>query len=47
MVWYLYVRYNEREVITWVLCEAKMSVCVPLERLLVCIWVDKMDHQAR
>jgi len=39
MVLNLSVSYNEHELITWVLREAKLAVCVPMERLLVCIWV--------
>ena len=39
MVWNRSVRYNEREVITWALCEGAVSNCVPLVRLLRCVWV--------
>jgi len=39
MVWNHSVEYNELELIAWVLREAKIGVCVPLERLLACIGV--------
>jgi len=46
MVWNLSVSYNKHELITWIMREALLSVCTPLERLLVCIWGEKMGrHQ--
>jgi len=42
MLWNLSEKYNELEVIAWVLCEAILRVCAPLERLLVCIWMAGM-----
>jgi len=46
MVWNLSVSYNDRDINTWIKREAIVSVCAPLERLLVCIWGEKMGrHQ--
>jgi len=40
------VSYNEHEIITWIMREAIVSVCVPLEWVLVYIWGEKMGgHQ--
>ena len=44
MVWNLPVSYNKHELITWIMREAVSSVCTPLERLLVCIWGEKMGR---
>jgi len=46
MVWNLPVSYNKHELITWNIREAIVSGCAPLERLLVCIWGEKIGrHQ--
>jgi len=37
IAWNLSVWHNERKAIFWALRKAKLSVCVPLEPLLVCI----------
>jgi len=41
MVWNLSVSYHELELVTWVLREAILGGCAPLERLLACILVKR------
>ena len=46
MVWNLSVSYDMHKLITWIIREAMVSVCAPLERLLVCICDEQMGrHQ--
>jgi len=44
IAWNLSVRHNERKAIFWVLRKAKLSVCVPLEPLPVCIGAKRWER---
>jgi len=36
------VSYKEHELITWITRDAMVSVCAPLEWVLMCIWVERL-----